>query len=234
MSFSDWKEELAYAKRSISEWYGNYDNRVAAWIIVTVTAVVALVVYGTLFFGGRAAYYGLTEQTVIAIDNDSLCLTTTGKVRRDALPACFDGPNPAVLKQQSASENGQVNANQAVYDPPCVRDGKPGCSDKITGKRLIEGLVGTVTYNSDEKTVDKDHLQPDYTEIKFYAEYDDQQPPDNEKFCGNMLHRFTPGQKIKFVINESKQADYNGCYTIEPILLTFGGDPRHVVPHPNR
>jgi|SRR5271157_1375460 len=121
---------------------------------------------------------------------------------------------------------------KAVYDPPCAAGSTPrSCNDRIWGKRLVEGTVWKVTfygkgpmpYRMKDK-YDNDapeHYVPDYTTVEFYNEGDEQVP--SEEFCGNLLDKFSPGQKVKRIIKESDLGDYNGCYMIEPITMTFGG-----------
>lgn len=224
----DMKQEIAYARNAIDNWWSDEDNEFATWLIAGTTAVVALCVYGGLFFGGRAAFMALTEETTITVVNGNRCLTNKGLVKALAPAECYEsGAAHQLVPRQNDASFFPPSGKPAdpVYNPPCFKDGKPGCTDQIYAKRLVEGEIFTATFNSDEKTVTNDHLQPDFTEVKFLALLDDQVAPDNEKFCGNVLNRFTPGKKFRMVINESKQSDYNGCYLIDVITFTFGGDP---------
>lgn len=112
-----------------------------------------------------------------------------------------------------------------VYVPPCAKDARSGCGDRVYGKRLLEGIVDTVTFHSSESalsTGNDQHLQPDFTEVTL-APADDQAQELTEKFCGNVLDQFNPGQSVKRIIKESVLSDYNGCYIIRPVEITFGG-----------
>lgn len=114
-----------------------------------------------------------------------------------------------------------------VYAPPCVKDATAGCGDRVYGKRLLEGTVDTVAFHSSEPVLsgsagDDQHLRPDYTEVTL-APLDDQAQELTEKFCGNVLDQFNPGQHVKRIIKESVLSDYNDCYTVYPVELTFGG-----------
>jgi hypothetical protein len=135
-------------------------------------------------------------------------------------------PVPVKVENKSVPVVAEAPKPKPVYDPPCALANRNayGCVDQVYGKRLVVGVVDTVTFYNDEEQVADGHLQPDYTEVKFTYS-DDEYPPDPEKFCGNTLDKFTPGSKIRMVINESKQSDYNGCYTVEVVTLTFGGNP---------
>lgn len=117
-----------------------------------------------------------------------------------------------------------------VYAPPCAAgSSEHACADRVWGKRPINGTVYKVTWYAKGPYTMKDkehpdaaeHYVPDYTLVEFYNEGDEEIP--NEEFCGNLLSRFTPGQKFKRIIEESDLSEYNGCYTIEPTVLTFGG-----------
>jgi len=221
--WDNFKEEMAWPYVQITNWFAIEDNQEAAYWIAGATAFVALLVYSGLFFGGRAAVNAFNDEVTIAISDQ--CVNAKGLVAIDAPSTCFAPKPPAPAPRWTpAAETPQKQKAKAPYDPPCVKDKLPGCTDQIYGKRLVEGLVDTVTFKTDDEQMSDDHLQPDSTEVRF-AEYDDQEPPSSEKFCGNVLHKFTPGKKIKMVINESKQSDYNGCYVIDVVQLSFGGSP---------
>ena len=237
------KEEIYWPISQISKWWEESDNRFATWAIVISTSVAALIVYGTVFFGGRAAISYLMEETTITVESSNPCLTNKGLTKSYAPPACYEDKlsHPPKYPTTSSAAETMLNSSKpqtaAVYDPPCapsvtflprgtVPAGKAvGCNDQIYSKRLVEGEIYTATFNGDEKLVDDDHLKPDYTEVQFLALQDDMEAPPNEKFCGNVLDKFTPGKKFRMVINESKQSDYNGCYVIEVVEFTFGGSP---------
>ena len=222
------REELAWPYVQARNWLENEDNRTAVFIIALITAVVAFFLYFGVFFGGRAAVSALKEETMITVVSGNPCLTNKGLVKAYAPPPCYEDKlshPPKFPTTSSPAEtvlNGSKPESAPVYDPPCF---KPGCSDQIYSKRLVEGEIYTATFNSDKRLTDDDHLQPDYTSVEFLGLGDDEERPNPEKFCGNVLDHFTPGKKFRMVINESKQADYNNCYTIDPtVQLTFGGD----------
>jgi hypothetical protein len=109
-----------------------------------------------------------------------------------------------------------------AYDPPCAAGSTPhACGDRIWGKRLKDAKVWKVTWYGKSASSDKGHWVPDYTRVEFYNEGDEQVQP--EDFCGNLLDRFAPGQRVRRIIKESDQSEYNGCYTIEVTQYTFGG-----------
>lgn len=109
-----------------------------------------------------------------------------------------------------------------AYEPPCAAGSGPhGCNDRVYGKRLKDGQVWKVTFWGKEASSDKGHWVPDYTRVEFYNDGDEEIQP--EDFCGNMLERFTPGQRVKMILKESDLSEYNGCYTIEVVSITFGG-----------
>jgi hypothetical protein len=224
------KEEIYWPIAQIEKWWGLEENQTATWLIVGTTAILALFVYGGLFFGGRRVINALNEDVTITVNEQ--CVNAKGLLVVNAPSSCFaPKPTPPAPRYTPAQEQPQTirnndatisSPNDVAYNPPCVKDGLSGCTDKVYGKRLLTGVIDTVTFNSDERQEADGHLQPDYTEITFVTS--DQEDTRKEKFCGNVLDLYTPGRKLKMVLNESKQADYNGCYTTDVVVLTFGGD----------
>src|SRR5271157_5932790 len=210
--YDNFKEEMYYATNAIGNWYKDGDNRFAFWLITIVTCVATCFVYTGVALALRTADHAVSGTLYLTVKQGNPCLAETGLIRDYAPAPCYEDKldHPPQHTERANAAAAFPKNSPPVYDPPCVRDKLPGCTDKIYSKRLVEGLVGTVTFNSDEKATADDHLQPDYTEVKFDSEYDSVEPPNSEKFCGNVLHKFTPGKKIKMVINESKQSDYNG------------------------
>jgi len=230
------KFEFGYAVNAVTNWYNDGDNAGATWVIVVATAIVAFFLYFGVFFGGRAALFALSDQTMITIADGNPCLTNNGLIKAWAPAECYLDKKSRTLQASvspSPAEQMLNNAKPAdpIYRPPCgPKSDSVSCTDQVYSKRLVEGEIFTATFNGDEKQINEGHLQPDYTEVKFLALLDDEEAPNNEKFCGNVLDKFTPGKKFHMVISESKQSDYNGCYVIEPVEFTFGGDPYHVKP----
>jgi hypothetical protein len=230
--WDDFKEEMAWPFVQARNWYEeSSDNQTAFWLTTIATCVLTCIIYTGVGLGLRAAVRALSNDATITVVSGNPCLTNKGLVREFAPAPCYDSGHkhevvmPAATEQETHTGHEGVEKAYAVYNPPCKKDGLLGCSDQIYGKRLVDGIVDTVTFNTDEKQTQDNHLQPDYTEVKFLSEHTDEEPPNSEKFCGNVLNRFTPGRRFKMVINESKQADYNGCYTIDVVVLTFGGSP---------
>jgi hypothetical protein len=224
------KEEIYWPYNQARNWFEIDDNRFGAAVIAITTAVLALFIYFPVFFGGRRVLNALNEETTITVVSGNPCLTEKGLVKTYAPPPCYvdkmkhelvETPKPIETLFRNNDES--VTPSENAYNPPCKKDGLPGCTDQIYSKRLVEGEIFTATFNSDEKQESDGHLQPDYTEVAFLS-LDDSERPNNEKFCGNVLDHFTPGRKFKMVINESKQSDYNGCYVIDVVQITFGGD----------
>ena len=208
-----------------NDWFEDFQNRSVAIVIAVVVGLLTLIACVSVYAMGRILYYGLTSQTTLTIAKDNPCITPNGLVRRYAPSNCYEDKQAHVVPQRAVSvEPVTPQRHDNTYEPPCF---KPGCSDKITGKRMVEGEVYTTEFIDDKTNDAGDHLQPDYTNVSFLALHDDEERPDDERFCGNVLDKFTPGQRVRMVINESKQAEYNGCYTIEAVQLTFGGEPLH-------
>jgi hypothetical protein len=230
--WDNFREEMYYPVSVARDWWENEDNVTATRLIAGITAVIALLVYGGLFFGGKAIVRALSDDATITVVGGNVdgnpCLTQKGLVKTYAPAACYEdkNPHPMVIPPHAGSTSKPATPTaETTYNPPCgPKSDAHSCADQIYAKRLLEGEIGVVTFHSDEKTVVDGHLQPDYTEVQFYALHEDEEVP-NEKFCGNVLGKFTPGKKFKMVINESKQSDYNGCYVIDVVTFTFDGDP---------
>jgi hypothetical protein len=229
------KEEIAWPYVQARNWFQTDDNVEAAWIIAIATAVVALFVYGGLFFGGRAIVRAVSTDKTITVVSGNPCLNEKGLVKAWAPSSCYvDGLARTAVQPKTEDErvtamtrNNDLSVtptNPDAYNPPCKKDGLPGCSDSIYGKRLLSGIIVTTTFHNDEKVTDGEHLQPDYTEVEIDPCNGDDCENVKEKFCGNVLDQYIPGRRLKLVLNESKQADYNGCYTTDVVTLTFGGD----------
>ena len=229
------KEEIAYPFVMARQWYeASEDNRTAFWLTTIATCVVTCIFYTAAGLGLRAVVRAVSDNTEIVVVSGNPCINPKGLVKSYAPAACYEDKNPhpvinpRTVEPSATTATPQLKrqANGGFYDPPCgPKSDAHACTDQIYSKRLVEGEIYTATFNGDEKRVDDDHLQPDYTEVQFLSLIDDQEAPPNEKFCGNVLDKFTPGKKFKMVINESKQSDYNGCYVIEVVEFTFGGSP---------
>lgn len=229
------KEEIAWPYVQAKNWLASADNQTGMWITVIVTAVAALFVYGGLFFGGRAIARAVSDDAIITVVSDNPCLTGKGLVKEWAPPACYDSGHKHVIAA-TPSEDERITAmtrnndattvpkSEQVYNPPCKKDGLPGCTDIIYGKRLLSGIIVTTTFHNDELLTGDGHLQPDYTEIEIDPCNGDSCDNVKEKLCGNVLDDYIPGHKLKLVLNESKQADYDGCYVTNVVQLTFNGN----------
>lgn len=234
----DLKEEIAWPFVQAKNWYDQTeDNRIAVWVTVTFTALLALFVYGGVFFGGRAIVRAVSDDATITVVSGNPCLNEKGLIKAWAPAVCYADKlerttkYPAATTSDAAVTEMTRNNDASVtpksdnaYNPPCKKDGLPGCSDSIYGKRLVSGTVYVTTLHNDEKLTEEGHLQPDYTEVEVDPCNGDSCDNVTEKLCGNVLDQYIPGHKIKLVLNESKQADYNGCYTTDVVQLTFGGD----------
>jgi hypothetical protein len=228
------KQEMAWPYVQAMNWYErSEDNRVAFWLTTIATCIVTVIFYTGAGLGLRAIVRAVSDDTTITVVSGNPCLNEKGLVKAWAPSSCYvDGLARTAVQPKTEDEritamtrNNDASVtptNPGAYNPPCVKDGLPGCTDKVYGKRLLTGVIDTVTFNSDEAQVSDGHLQPDYTEITFVTS--DQEDARKEKFCGNVLDLYTPGRKLKIVLNESKQADYNGCYITDVVRLTFGGD----------
>jgi hypothetical protein len=108
------------------------------------------------------------------------------------------------------------------YDPP--RD------NRTYRKYLIQGMIDAVTFFGDTPSTGSENKDknlykryvPDYTTVQYWPSWDNATLQKNY-FCGNELSRFTPGEKIKMVLQDSKLSDYNECYALDDAPITFGG-----------
>jgi hypothetical protein len=219
MSFQDKLDD-------IEQWY--FQNITPIWVVAAVAALVGVL----LFWGGSAVVNAIVDHPLDG------CLSTAGYVNRDAPARCF-----APVRYTQAATTASTASKPAVkpvYDPPCAAGSDAhGCNDRIYGKSLVEGTVDTVRFYGDEPNFSSDdeantdrHLVPDYTEVTFLAESDDQQV-ETLRVCGNQLEHFNPGQRVKRVVKQSTLADYDKCYTLYINFVTFGGKnvaPGHATP----
>lgn len=230
-------EEIAWPYIQAKRWYESGDNRWATWALIISTAVLALITYGSLFFGGRAIIRAVSNDTTITVVAGNPCINAKGLVKAFAPAICYEDKNPHPVINPTTREESRLpsmtirnndatisSPNDVAYNPPCKKDGLPGCSDSIYGKRLLSGTVYVTNLHNDERLTVDGHLQPDYTEVEVDPCNGDSCENVKEKFCGDVLDWFVPGKRIHVVLNESKQADYNGCYTVEIVTYTFGGD----------
>lgn len=226
--FDDAKQEFAYAYRSVAEWWYDDDNKTATLIIAVITAVIALFVYSGIYFGGRAAWRGLNEESVITVVNGNPCLTEKGLIKAYAPKECYFDKQSAserfgLMKPTTPTPPPEPKADvQFPYNPPCSLDVPLRvCGDTIYGKFLVEGIVESVEFHDDDLYTKNGHLQPDDTSVTVHTNHGGK---TKVRFCGNLLSRLTPGGSIEMVVNDSEQSDYNGCYTIEPLVYTFKGE----------
>jgi hypothetical protein len=183
----------------------------------------------------RLAQIGLIPVAIVVVlwvVADGRKAYNSDKVAEAKAQIAADVKKDAEHKQEVAKAPVPPSEPKEVYDPPCAAGSTPhGCNDRVWGKRLLEGTVWKVTFYGKGpkpyKMKDKydaslpEHYVPDYTTVEFYNEGDEEIP--SEEFCGNLLDKFAPGQKVKRILLESDLADYNGCYTIYPVIMTFGG-----------
>lgn len=180
-------------------WYKN--NRAETWTIVGISVAVVLL-------GG-----GITAAVVsMASDKTQKPIVST---------ASNAAPTPVKIAPAPEPD--------PVYDPPCG----PGsdahfCTAPTYKKWRIHGTIWTVEFKGESPFVDKDnHLEPDYTEVKYYPPWDGAKE-ETVEFCGNVLDKFVPGKQVDLIANDSKMSDYNGCYDISVTERTFGGKPPKV------
>ncbi len=115
-------------------------------------------------------------------------------------------------------------------DPPKVYDYNPPAIEVEYRKEYIEGEIEVVKYNNDgpyteEKLGDKliPHYVPDWTDIIYLPPGDDTRE-ETVQFCGNVLNKYDPHQKIKMILHATNVGDYNDCYK-SGAPLSFGGKP---------
>jgi hypothetical protein len=230
------KQEIAYPFVKFQQWYENdEDNRLVFWATTVAACVVTCIFYTAAGLGLRAVVRAVSDDTTITVVSGNPCLNEKGLVKAWAPSSCYvDGLARTAVQPKTEDEritamtrNNDASVtptNDNAYNPPCVKDGLPGCTDKVYGKRMVSGIIVSTTLHDDEKLTDDNHLQPDYTEVEIDPCNGGECENVKEKFCGNVLDQFTPGHKIRQVISESKQNDYDGCYVVYPVQLTFGGD----------
>lgn len=115
-------------------------------------------------------------------------------------------------------------------DPPKVYDYNPPAIEVEYRKEYIEGEIEVVKFNgngpyTEDKLADKPllHYVPDWTDITYLPPGDDTRE-ETVQFCGNVLNKYDPHQKIKMILHATNVGDYNDCYK-SGAPLTFGGKP---------
>jgi hypothetical protein len=117
----------------------------------------------------------------------------------------------------------------AKPEPEKVYTYAPPVPEIPHAKKIVEGVVWTVKWNGNDPAIgvdkEKTHYQPDNTEVETYEPGTDDKP-EYTYFCGDALARFTPGKRIRMILEDTNVSDYNSCYTLKGVGLTFGGKPQ--------